>query len=247
MLIAGLDLAAQPEGSALAVLQWSAGAAKLVDLQVGVEDQDVVALAPTLFKLGIDCALGWPREFLSFLTEYSQASLSGLMFDGGIDWRRRLAHRETDREVQRITGRWPLSVSTDRLGMTAMRCAGLLSKLQHAGESIDRAGLGKVVEIYPAASMRIWGLQIAGYRSSIEIRQALIAQLEHTAPWLDLADFKFLMVKSCDAFDAVVAALAASAAAFGKSTRPSDQQLAAAQIEGWVALPNSALHELGLQ
>jgi len=244
MLIAGLDLAAQPDGSALAVLEWSPTSAKLVQLQLGVNDQDVLQVAPTLHKLGIDCALGWPVEFVDFVSQYSNSSLEGLSFDGGIDWRRRLAHRETDREVRRITGRWPLSVSTDRLGMTALRCAGLLTKLQHSGEQIDRSGAGKVVEIYPAASMRIWGFEIAGYRTSPEIRQQLIDQLASSAPWLSLAEFKPLMTASCDAFDAVIAALAAASAALGKSTSPSTEQLPTAQIEGWVALPASTLAQL---
>ena len=244
MLIAGLDLAAQPDGSALAVLDWSCSSAKLVQLQLGVIDQDVLQVAPSLHKLGIDCALGWPVDFVAFLTRYSQASLVGQSFDGGIDWRRRLAHRETDREVRRITGKWPLSVSTDRLGMTALRCAGLLTKLQQSGEQIDRSGVGKVVEIYPAASMRIWQFEIAGYRSSPEIRQRLIGQLQASAPWLDLADFKPLMATSCDAFDAVIAALAASSAVFGKSTSPSLDQIPTAQVEGWVALPASTLGDL---
>ncbi len=245
MLIAGLDLAAESKGSALAVLDWAQNRVKLVSLKVSVSDNSVVELAPNSAKLGIDCALGWPIDFVDFVKSYSNVNLAGLAFDGGIDWRRNLAYRETDREVHRVTGRWPLSVSTDRLGMTAMRCAGLLSKLQEAGEQIDRSGRGKVVEVYPAGSMRIWGLNAAGYRSSPEARKELIAQLRVAAPWLDLTGFETLMAQSCDAFDAVIAALAAGSAALGLSTAAPETLLKQAQIEGWLALPQSTLAELG--
>ena len=245
MLIAGLDLAAEPKGTALAVLDWSQNRVNLLNLAVGLDDQIVVEAAPNFDKVGIDCALGWPVEFSSFLKAYSRANISGQTFDGGIDWRRKLAHRETDREVRRITGRWPLSVSTDRLGMTALRCAGLLSKLQSSGVPIDRSGRGLVVEVYPAASMRIWGLKIDGYRNSVETREALVGQLRAAAPWLELGGFETLMVNSYDAFDSVIAALAAGSAALGQSTAAPSGKLEQAQIEGWLALPTGSLAALG--
>lgn len=82
-----------------------------------------------------------------------------------MDWRRTLAYRETDREASRLTGRWPLSVSTDRLGLTAMRCAGLLARIAQSGIEVDRSGAGAVVEVYPGASLRLWQLPTAGYRT----------------------------------------------------------------------------------
>ncbi len=245
MLIAGLDLAAEPKGTALAVLDWEANRVSLVSLKLNVADQEIIDVTANAQKLGIDCALGWPTDFVDFLKLYSADSIAGLGFTGDIDWRRKLAHRETDREVHRVTGKWPLSVSTDRLGMTALRCAGLLSKLQQSGVQVDRSGSGKVVEIYPAASMRIWGLQIAGYRNSESIRTELIWQLKQSASWLDLNGFETLMVESCDCFDAVIAALAAGSAAMGKSSVAPESKMEQARIEGWVALPLTPLKDLG--
>jgi predicted nuclease with RNAse H fold len=246
MLIAGVDLAAEPKGTALAIIDWSLDAAVLVELQLGVDDEEILAKVESFEKLGIDCALGWPIEFVKFVNQNMQAadgSGSGI-FDGGIESRRRLAYRETDRQVREVTGRWPLSVSTDRLAMTAIRCAGLLSKIQAAGTSIDRAGTGKVVEIYPGASLRLWGFDTAGYRNSPEIRAMLVADIQAEAPWLHLGKFDALMIDSCDAFDAVIAALAARAAQLGKYHAPAPSQLRQAQVEGWVALPNSPLASL---
>jgi hypothetical protein len=44
--------------------------------------------------------------------------------------------------------------------------------------------------------------------------------------------------------ETVIAALAASSAAFGQSTSPPADKLAVAQIEGWVALPLKQLSEM---
>jgi hypothetical protein len=68
VLIAGVDLAAEPKGTALAVIDWSADAAELVELNLNVDDAAIVLAAGQVEKLGIDCALGWPVDFVDFLT-----------------------------------------------------------------------------------------------------------------------------------------------------------------------------------
>ncbi|MFM5905066.1 MAG: DUF429 domain-containing protein [Micrococcales bacterium] len=246
MLTAGVDLAAEPAGTALAVIHWAEGAATLIDLMVGMRDEQIIDATTKVSKLGIDCALGWPAGFVSFLKTYSADSVGADLgtIDGGLDWRRTMAYRQTDRHVRQVTGRWPLSVSTDRLGMTALRCAGLLSKLQHAGVPIDRSGAGKVVEVYPGAALRLWEFETKGYRQSAQIRESLVAALLRKAPWLGLGDFAGLMIDSCDAFDAVVAALSARAVTVGQYLAPTEQDLPLAKIEGWVALPTGTLNQL---
>ena len=128
--------------------------------------------------------------------------------------------------------------------MTAIRGAGLLSKFQEAGTAIDRSGSGRIVEIYPGASLRLWGLDTVGYRSSESIRERLLADLQAETPWLNLGTHHQLMVDSCDAFDAVIAALAAKSAQLGRYEAPSETQLERAKIEGWVALPTGRLRDL---
>ena len=246
MLISGVDLAAEPKGTAVAVINWLPDEAELVTLRLGVNDQQIVNACEGSIKVGIDCALGWPVDFTDFLI--GQANLEALertpAFEGDSALRRNLAHRETDRHVREVTGRWPLSVSTDRLGMTAIRGAGLLSKFQEAGTAIDRSGSGRIVEIYPGASLRLWGLDTVRYRSSESIRERLLADLQAETPWLNLGTHHQLMVDSCDAFDAVIAALAARSAQLGRYEAPSEAQLERAKIEGWVALPTGSLRDL---
>lgn len=243
MLTAGVDLAAEPKGTALAIIEWTNTKATLVDLQLGVNDQEIVEAAGVVDKLGIDCALGWPIEFLEFLNNHSNLESTSFP-EGDMDWRRRVSFRESDRNVRAITGKWPLSVSTDRLGLTAMRCAGLQGRISQAGIPIDRAGHGKIVEIYPGASLRLWGFDTTGYRAEAEVREELLASIENEASWLNLGSFREQMISSTDAFDAVIASLATRAAAIGKYTEPSPEQLKIAQIEGWIALPTCSLAEL---
>ena len=246
MLTAGVDLAAEPKGTALALVEWTSDIATVVDLQLGVADEPIVEMAFQVDKLGIDCALGWPNEFVNFVSQQSDPTLSQHNFDGGMAWRRSLAYRETDRHVREVTGRWPLSVSTDRLGLTAMRCAGLLSRLSASGVEIDRSGSGLVTEVYPGASLRLWGFNTSGYRTSQDLRATLLNSLTAQATWLELGEYEELMISSCDAFDAVIASLAARASALGRTLPPNEDQVSTARVEGWVALPVgllSTLHE----
>ena len=239
MLIAGLDLAAEPKATALALMDWSGNNARLVQLDLNMDDQFIIESTRDAVKLGIDCALGWPIEFIEFLNRYSQNSFSQIA--GDMSWRRRMAYRETDRAVREVTGRWPLSVSTDRLGLTAMRCAGLLSRLAEDGIEIDRTGAGKVVEIYPGASLRLWGFDTAGYRTSADSRVKLLESIRQTATWFEPGQFAELMIESCDAFDAVIANFATRSAQLGLSTRPAKEDSKKAEIEGWISLPETPL------
>ena len=240
MRTAGVDLAAENKGTALAVIDWHANGATLRDLHLGVADDQIVVAADAVDKLGIDCALGWPDEFVSFVTAHANHTTNGAPVDGGMDWRRTLAYRETDREVRAQTGRWPLSVSTDRLGLTAMRCAGLLARIEESGIPVDRSGSGTVVEIYPGASLRLWGYTTTGYRTEPESRRMLLRTILDSAPWLDLGIHQQHMITSADAFDAVIAALATRSAALDAYHPPTPAVLDRARREGWIALPDGS-------
>jgi len=244
MLVAGIDLAAEPKGTALALIEWNNKQAKLQGLFLGVDDAQIVEAAKGANKIGIDCAFGWPVEFFEFLTQHMKPNQIPNGIDGAMDWRRTLSYRETDREVRKITGRWPLSVSTDRLGLTAMRNAGLLARFQEAGVKVDRSGEGAVCEVYPGATLRLWGFDTAGYRTEDNKRAELLAKLKAQAPWLDLSSFEDQMLASIDCFDAVIAALAARAVALGAYSKPSKDQLDKAKVEGWICLPSGDISTL---
>lgn len=247
MRTVGVDLAAGTPGTALAEVLWTGCGARLTRLEIGIQDADIVASVWAGDAwLGIDCPLGWPDAFVDFVGAHHADTAPSLgPVDGGADWRRPLVYRHTDHVVYGRIGRWPLSVSTDRLGVTALRGAGLLRRLSEAGFPVDRAAEGRLFEVYPGGSLRLWGFETKGYRVDAARRRALLDVLAARAPWLDLGGFAPLAIAKADAFDALVAALSTRAGALGMFARPASGALDVARREGWVVLPDGAFEDLG--
>jgi len=246
MLTVGVDLAAESARTALASVEWDTKRAAITELIHGVGDDVILAALAPAGKAGIDCPLGWPEAFVDFIADHRVGHVTIPAGLTGQQWRRRLAWRLTDEAVRAETGLIPLSVAADRIGHAAMRCAGLLEELARRGQPVDRCGNGVVVEVYPAASLKQWGLPHRGYKQSrnAQALQALIDDLLAAAPWLDLGPYENLCRSSHDAADAVIAALTARAAQQGLTTRPDGRQEPAARSEGWIALPTSPLRQL---
>jgi len=246
MLTAGVDLAAESARTAMAIVKWSSTGAVVTELGLGVDDKSIVDTMADVEKLGIDCPFGWPDDFVQFLNAHHRGNAPVPANESPAGWRRRLAYRETDRFVRDRTGLNPLSVASDRIALTAMRAAGLLSRMAADGQPVDRLGAGRVVEVYPAASLKRWNLQHRGYkrRENQPNLQKLVSSLQEMAPWLDLGSYESRCCESDDAFDAVIAALASRAAAVGRTDPPHAHQQERARTEGWIALPNCELNEL---
>lgn len=150
--------------------------------------------------------------------------------------RRKLRLRATDERVYKVTRITPLSVSCDALAIPATRCALLLDRLGVR----DRSGDGRVQEVYPAAALHAWGLRCKGYkgRANGAVLADLFASVRERTPWLAIAPEHAEECATSDhAFDALVASLVARAAALGLTLRPTADELPAARIEGWIALP----------
>jgi predicted nuclease with RNAse H fold len=242
MLTVGVDLAAEPKGTAVARVEWGAGQAVVRRVACPADDEVVLAALAEADKAGIDCPLGWPDDFVAFVRDHQRGAATVPGGYPGPGWKQRLTMRLTDRVVKVETGKTPLSVSTDLIGHVALRCACLLA--EHAargGQPVDRAGDGTVVEVYPAASLRVWGLEPGKYkqRAGAPYLDALVDQVRQHAPWLDFGAAEGECRSRHDAFDAVIAALTARAAALGDLTlRPrTPEEAAAAVTEGWVAVP----------
>jgi predicted nuclease with RNAse H fold len=246
VLTVGVDLAAEPAGTALAVVDWGTDGAAITEVVRGATDDVILAALARASKAGIDCPLGWPSAFVSFVADHQVGHVTipgGLI---GKAWRRQLAWRVTDEVVRAETGLIPLSVAADRIGHAAMRCAGLLAQLARQGQPADRCGRGVIVEVYPAASLKCWGLPHRRYKNSRhpQALEALIDDLLVAAPWMDLGACESLCRASHDATDAVIAALTARAAQKDLVTWPDKRQQAAARSEGWIVLPTAPLRQL---
>jgi predicted nuclease with RNAse H fold len=243
VLTLGVDLASADDRTAMALVEWAGGAAVVRELRLGVSDPELIEAIRAADKAGLDCPLGWPVLFTDFVAAQRTGSWQPVAADA--DWRRGLAYRVTDLVVRAEAGVNPLSVSADRIAYVAFRGANLLAHLAAAGISIDRSGAGRVVEVYPAASLRRWGLTHRGYKRPGQA--SLVDELREAAPWLDPGEFEPLCRTSHDAFDALTAALATRAAALCRTLAPTPAQQAAADAEGWIALPTCDLAELAGQ
>ncbi|MET4093737.1 DUF429 domain-containing protein [Arthrobacter sp. UYCu712] len=244
----GVDLAAATRKTAVAVLAWAGGQARLEHLALDVGDPEIVDLFGASGMTGIDCPVGWPDAFLPFIAGHLNFEAHPVLDHDGIEGRRLLAYRDTDRFVTGQTGLIPLSVSADRLAHPAMRCAVIQAKIAREHGPQARDGSGRLAEVYPAASLKSWGLAARGYKGRAAPESERLAMvldaLAAAAPWLDLAGQEDRLAASDDMFDALIASLTARAVALGRTLRPDAGHAAAALTEGWIHLPRGGLEEL---
>ncbi|MET0966957.1 MAG: DUF429 domain-containing protein [Nakamurella sp.] len=234
----GVDLASQDRQTALAEIVWAGPDIELVGVRLGVTNHDIVAAAVDVALVGIDCPLGWPRPFTDLVIAARAGQVTPDTAEDAAG-KKSLAYRQTDFEVARTTGHWPLSVSADRIAYPAMRCAGLLARLAATGRPVHRSGLDSLVaEVYPAAALRIWGLPTAGYKTDDHSRANLVDALISRTGRLAWGDWPALCARSHDALDAVVCALVAGAVRLGHSAPPGESERALADEEGWIHLPD---------
>jgi predicted nuclease with RNAse H fold len=240
----GVDLAASPKKTAVAVVEWIDGRAVVEHLALDQSDAQIVDHVMAADKAGIDCPLGWPEPFVDFVVAHrDQQQVEA----HDVAARRELVYRTTDLVLKAETGGLPLSVSTDLIGHAAMRAAGILSQLAAAGHPVDRTGAGVVVEVYPAAALRSWRLYRPRYKGpgSAAVRDELVTDLLAALPALHIgATETALCRRSDDGLDAVICALIARAAALGKVRTPDPDQVKVAATEGWIAVPTCELNEL---
>ena len=119
-----------------------------------------------------------------------------------------------------------------------MRAASLLASLP---ERVALDGSGIVVEAYPAAALRRWGHRSRGYKgaTNAEARHSLVTGfLAATERWLQVTSEQVdRCLSSDDAFDALIAALVARAAALSLVQPVPDEERPAARREGWIVVP----------
>jgi predicted nuclease with RNAse H fold len=205
-----------------------------------LENEDLLAMIRAADLSGIDAPFGWPIPFVEAVRSW----------DGFGGWPdpstvAELRYRKTDLRIRKP--RLPLSVSSDLIGVTAMRCARILDLL---GEAVDRSGMsGPVIEVYPAAALFRWGLPAEGYkgRARSEARRKLVAGL--CGRLEGVCEVSTAQREACessdDALDALVASLAVRARMLGGTQTPeAGEETARARVEGWIHVPACELSEL---
>jgi predicted nuclease with RNAse H fold len=234
---AGVDLASQGNNTAAGVIEWSNGSAEIVELHDHFDDDGIARLVASAAKVGIDVPLGWPAGFVDAVAQHARDGTWPADYEHAHN--RALRYRATDiwlQDEQHFSA--PLSVSTDRISIPAMRAAAVLNKVTPRP---DLDGSGVVVEVYPAAALRRWGLSFRGYKGvkNADVRRQLVTTFrQRTSAWLTIRPEQF---NSCcdndNVFDAVICALVARATLVNLTERIPLDRREAARREGWIAVP----------
>jgi predicted nuclease with RNAse H fold len=237
MKVLGIDLAAQAGNTGAVMLDIRAGdRPQVMQIRERLNDDVLVRLAGKADLVGIDAPLGWPVSFVAAVSAHERRE----PWLGEVD-RTELCFRRTDHAVRDRTGSWPLSVSADKLGIVAMRCALLQERFARevwAGERQPRHGSGRLVETYPAATLQVLGLPFRSYKGDGEGRAELRRKIvEGLAPLVDIDDVRAACLADDNVLDAVVAAYVTWLDHERLTVCPSGEDHRFALVEGWIHLP----------
>ena len=236
-------MASQDARTAICSIRWDDEHARIEPLGArGASNGDIRRCVETADRVGVDIPLGWPTAFVDSVGRHHRGEAWPAPVDGAGMTSLRL--RETDRWLTSHAHRpgepgarcHPMSVSTNLIAIPAMRMAHVLGP-------VDRSGAGKVIEVYPAAALFVWGFPYRGYKGARpdrrETRHALVHQLRARAPWLVASsDEDWQRIRENDhQLDALIAALVARAKSRGLCDEDYDVTSASARQEGWIALP----------
>ena len=244
----GIDLAAQPANTSVCAIDWGPSAPIVSDLRSGLDDEALLEAISDADKVGIDAPFGWPDEFVDAVVAHRDGTgWPGRGEDQDL-YRFHLSFRTTDRRLIEQGSRRPLSVSTDLIGVVAMRCVNLLDRLAARGEAVDRAGSGKVIEAYPAPALSYWGLTSVGYKSRVGVTRIpeLLSRVEEALGGIEMSPMeRKLAGADHNSFDALIASLVARAAALGLTQGPETaEERDRAVREGWIHVPTNPLPHL---
>ena len=248
MRTVGIDLAAQPANTSACTVEWGPGRPIVSQIRSGLDDDALLEAIGGADKVGIDAPFGWPDEFVEAVSAHrNRSGWPGSGEDQDL-YRFQLSFRATDRRLIEHGARRPLSVSTDLIGVVAMRCAYLLDRLAARGEPVDRAGSGKVIEAYPAPALNGWGISATGYKSRVGMARIpeLLSRVEEGLGGIDMTpQERELAGADHNCFDALIASLVARAAALGLTQVPEPGEDADRAVrEGWIHVPTNPLSHL---
>jgi predicted nuclease with RNAse H fold len=246
--VLGIDLAASTKTTG-AILIEPLGASRwqVTELPTPPIDDALVDAARIVDVVGVDSPLGWPTAFVAAVAAHGSLR----PWPGGVD-RSTLTHRDTDRAIRQHVIKAALSVSADKLGSVAMRCALLQRRWTDEvwGQPAPRDGSGRLVETYPAAALAAWRVECVGYKNrdlrlATEVRNRVVADIDAAVQsWLDIEPIRERCVESDHVLDALVSGLVTIAATVGSTYPPTNVERDAAVVEGWIHIPSCPLTDL---
>ena len=250
----GIDLSSQPEDTAVCEIHWDTGTARIVTLRSGWKNCELLEVLRRDVPIAIDVPLGWPIGFVENLKRWAEfgtwnagrereqrlrATDRWLAGPSKAEMKEKLIAKSDDYAPVRIC---PLSVSSDRIAVPAMRAALLLSR---AGlHQALRNGSARLMEVYPAAALKVWGMPHRKYKGRDEgatrtkIVNAIVTKLGRTSFVLTDTD-QATLVQNDHCLDAWVAALVARARLLDRTVPIPKEHEDNARREGWIMLPQA--------
>lgn len=249
--VVGVDWATESKKRAAVELATQSGVLSLVKVVQPFSDSDAGSTLKDqeLNVVAVDTPFGWPKDFSSFVSTWS-ASTGGPPPPTSLSF----SLRTTDLVVRQETGKQPLSVSADRIGLCARSWVNVVT----AEKVANRMDVGQrptperpVIEVYPGASLKVFAkhsnskVDDADFKKKQASREAALKGL---FSMFGVQDPKQLTKKligvgeeDSDAADAFLAALTAVAYLDrlpGWSVRrPTSNELTLAETEGWIFFP----------
>jgi hypothetical protein len=240
-MIIGIDCATAPEKTGLALARPAADGWRLEAAQSGRD----VAPAEQLLEwlsgterplLCLDAPLGWPLAMGQLLEGHRAGE--GMTADAD-----RLFHRQCDDFIQARTGCRPMEVGANFIARTALSALKLLAEVRERSDRRlpllwhhEAGDDGGVIEVYPAATLRMHGLPWRRYKpaAALDLRDSLIegwsAQL---IPPAEHSPARQAMRAQADVLDAAHCVLAGVDFIHGQAMPPPrlSDDLA---VEGWI-------------
>jgi predicted nuclease with RNAse H fold len=234
----GVDLAATPQKTGVCVLEGSTVVSILRgSTSEGTHPDWITPYCAGADVVAVDVPFGWPKPFTEALAGYLVGDRMGLD-------KNRYRLRKTDFWIkENFPPLNPISVSTDKIGVTAIVGTLLLNALSSdfALSPTESQADRSVIEVYPAVSLLAWGLPFRGYKNGEEasrMRRAILRKLQHEFG-LDLAERQSeVLAASEHCLDALIAALTAQEYARGAVFAPEDPQDDTLKTEGWIWAPD---------
>lgn len=225
MKLVGVDLSTDPNKTGVCTLDEGRICASLCRGPSDQHTERLLKRCSDAYVVAVDVPFGWPKPFIEALAGYH----IGVPFDLP---RKQYQLRTTDLWVKdNFPPLQPKSVSTDKLGSTAIAGTNLLHALSKNGFRLSPQEVSvyaAVIEVYPAASLRAWDLRDYTKDETLRrLQEEFGLAIDETT--------KQELLGNVHCFDALIATLTAREYASGSTFDPPEDIL---RTEGWIRIPS---------
>ncbi len=237
-------MASQDARTAICSIRWEGGRAEIQPLgSPGASDSEIRRYVETADRIGVDIPLGWPSAFVEAVARHHRGE--AWPADDSAEAMMSLRLRETDRWLTLRARRpgeprarcHPMSVSSNLIAIPAMRMARVLGP-------VDRSGTGKVIEVYPAAALFVWGLPYRRYKGVQPDRRDARHDLVQSASRADAMAERSRAIRTGSGSRKTTTSSTRSSPRSsqerrmrGCATSRMTRRRINARMEGWIALP----------